>query len=383
MFGHQSKNTVVSRVGLDIGSHTVKGVEIIDRGSEIVIRSAGSVVVPGARVKGQAPDAAATASAIKSLWSSAGFKSKNVVLALSPEAAYIKWLHLEASDEDELALTAHQAAVRGAPFPAHDAIVDYRVLLSRGSFSRNVHLTMLVAASSTAVDLLLNVVEGAGLEPEAVDIGSVAALRSFGAQKKATSPLWGGQPQAHCIIGARNTIITVVRGDELEFARTMPVGGNDLTECVASFTGSDWTTAEKLKTTPGTRLTEGGVMIASHDNEELRIPCENVLGRLAREINRSLRFFRSQFAEGSYLGNIGPATLSGGGALMKGLDSCIQEQGIEIAGIINPFAGYSVEAGGGGVQNVAGSAGAYTTAMGLAIGDYWSSYTATPLSVTA
>jgi len=57
-----------------------------------------------------------------------------------------------------------------------------------------------------------------------------------------------------------------------------------------------------------------------------------------------LKFFRSQFAEGSYLGMIGAATLSGGGALLRGVDASIQEQGIEVRSTINPFTGFSVAA---------------------------------------
>ncbi|MGC8863181.1 MAG: pilus assembly protein PilM, partial [Armatimonadota bacterium] len=99
--------------------------------------------------------------------------------------------------------------------------------------------------------------------------------------------------------------------------------------------------------------------------------CENVAGRLAREIQRSLRFFASQYAEGSYLGMVGSATISGGGALLKGLDACLEQQGVEISGIVNPFAGYSFDAE-RGLQHIGDAAPQFETAMGLAIADYWS-----------
>jgi len=129
---------------------------------------------------------------------------------------------------------------------------------------------------------------------------------------------------------------------------------------------------QAIKTTPGTRLMENGVMVGSHQNREVRIPCENVAGRLAREMQRSLRFFTSQYAEGSYLGMIGSATMGGGGALLKGLDLCLEQQGIEITGIVNPFAGFSVDAE-AGLQQIGDTAPQFATAMGLAIGDYWAS----------
>lgn len=372
MRGQQKTKTIPNRVGLDIGTHSITAVELIERGQETVIRSAGSVPIPGGRERQGAPDSASVVHAIKNLWSSAALKSKKVVVALSPGSVYSKWLHLEAATEEDLANMARNAAARGAPFPATDAIVDYRILSSRGASNRNVHFVMLVAASASAVDELLNTVESAGLEALAVDVGAAAVVRSFETQKRASNPLWSGQPQAHCQIGANGTLITVTRAGALEFARTVPVGGNDFTACIAESTGMSWAEAERVKTMPSTRLTPDGALVASHNGEELRVPCETALGRLAREMHRSLKFFRSQFAEGSYLGMTGSATLSGGGALLRGVDACLEEQGIEVTSIINPFGGFSVAAEGKGISDVVDTAAQYTTAVGLALADYWS-----------
>lgn len=372
MLGQDKTKSVSNRVGLDIGTHSVTGVEIIERGTEIIIRSAGSAAIPRGQDKQGAPDSGSVVQAIKTLWSSAAFQTKNVVVALPASSVYAKWLHLEAPDEETLANTARAAAARGAPFPASDAIVDYRVLSSRGASSANVHFVMLVAASAPAVDELLNTVEAAGLEPLAVDVGAVAVVRSFEMQKRTSSPLWSGQPQAHCQIGANTTLITVMRAGALEFARTVPVGGNDFTACIVDSTSMSWAEAERVKLTPGSRLTSDGTVVASHDGEEIRVPCDSAAGRLAREMHRSLKFFRSQFAEGSYLGMTGAATLSGGGALLRGIDACLEEQGLEVASVINPFGGFSVAAEGKGISDVVDSAAQYTTAVGLALADHWS-----------
>lgn len=367
----QHKTRVNSnRVGLDIGSHSITAVEMTERGSEMVIRSAGSAVISSAKEKSNSSDAASVVHAIKSLWSSAAFQTKKVVMALPSSSVCIKWLHLEASSEEELANTARNAAVRGAPFPASDAIVDYRVLSSRGINSHNVNFVMLVAASASAVDTLLNIAESAGLEPLAVDVESAAIVRSFEMQKRTANSLWSGQPQAHCHIGANSTLITVMRGSELEFARTVPVGGNDFTQCIADATGLDWAESERIKLTPGVRLTPEATLVASNDGELLRVPCDSAIGRLVREMHRSLKFFRSQFAEGSYLGMTGMATISGGGALLRGIDACLQEQGLEVASTINPFAGFSVAAEGKGISHVVDCAAQYTTALGLSMVNY-------------
>lgn len=369
---NRSQNRYANRVGLDIGTQCVKGVEITERGGEIIVRAAGSAPIAVSPEHPDSPDQNAVIQAIKNLWSSARFQSRNVVVAMPPESVYTKWLHLEASCIEELERTANQTALRGAPFPAEDAILDYRVLSSRGRSSRNVYFVMLAAASGKATDKLLDITDKAGLEPLAVDIGAAAACRILFNRKKSTGLLWSGQPNAHCIMGAKHTTIAVIRQDTLEFVRTVPVGGNEFTQALMENTSLSWNEAEKIKTSHGARITESGVMIASVGNEELKSPCEGAVGRLAREITRSLRFFTSQFAEGSYLGMIGALTWSGGGSLLRGLDECLGQQGIEITDNINPFAGLSVDASGSGIQHIEGSAAIYTTAVGLALGDYWS-----------
>lgn len=378
-----ASNLISPRVGLDIGSHTINGVEVAQRGAELVIRSAGSESIGDMKCRQSAPEPGVIVRALRDLWDSSGFASKRVILALPPESVYVKWLHLEAASEEELEQTARAAATRGAPFPASDAVVDYRVLSSRGSSTRNVHFVMLIAASGDAIDELLNIAETSGLEPLAVDYGTAAVVRSIQTQKKSAGPLWSGQPCAHCQIGARTTTISVVRGGELEFARAVPVGGNDLTECIVQSTGMNWAEAENAKMSPDARLMSGGILVASSANGEIRVPCENAVGRLAREMQRSLKFFRSQFAEGSYLGMIGSTTLSGGGSLVKGIDLCLQEQGVEVSGIANPFAGFSVAAESRGIRHIGSSAAAYTQAVGLALGDYWSHREDEPVSEAA
>jgi type IV pilus assembly protein PilM len=372
MLQRHRENGLPRRVGLDIGSHAIQGVEVVERNQEMVIRSAGAYVLPHPREPGAAHDNAAVAAGIRALWASARFESRNVVLALPEDKVHAKWLNLEASTREELDLTARAAAVRGAPFPADDAIVDYRILSSRGAASRNIYFVMLVAVSAAEVDRLLSITEIAGLAPAAVDITSAAAVRVLDTQCRGAGNLWRGQPLAHIVVGARKTTIAVLRSGELEFARTVPVGGGDFTQCIADALGVTPAEAETLKRSPGARLIQGGCLVVTSGESEAKVPCENVVGRLSREVQRSLRFFRSQFAEGSYLGMIGDASMSGGGALLKGLDTCLHEQGVEVSSTINPFAGLSVDAEASGVQHVGDCAAQYSCAVGLAIADYWS-----------
>ena len=352
-------------IGLDIGSHAVKGVEITEEVGEQIIKSAGSVVIGST-----SPDDAATVHAVKSLWHDAHFETNEVVLSLPAEAVHLKWLNLEPASEDELDAMARTTAARGAPFPASDAVLDYRILSTQTNGSRKVYFAMLAAASASAIDRLLDLAGRAGLQPVGVDLGISAALRSLMRRDENRDMLWGGQPKAHCVIGARSTVIAVVRDCQLEFCRMVPVGGNDFTQAIADELAVDWEIAEHVKIADGVRINDQDVVLAVHHDREARISCSDLVDRLAREVNRSLRFFSSQFAEGSFLGMIGSITLSGGGSLLRGLDTCLRRKGIEATSVSNPFSGFAVDAGGSGVEHVAGQYASFTTAVGLAISDH-------------
>ncbi len=373
---------ITHRIGLDIGTHSVKGVEVVERGLELIIRAAQVVPISNHSDSNKPPSSEAIVHAIRTMLSSGGFHSTKAILALPPESVHMKWLHLEASNEAELDATARAAAIRGAPFPADDVVVDYRVLLPRGRRGRNIYFVMLVAASSSAIDELLDLADRAGLEPVAVDVGPVAAARSLEDYTSRRSPLWSGQPRAHCVVGAKSTTISVIRGDEFEFARTVPVGGNDFTARIADHLSITWEEAERIKSSRGTQLLPNGTLVCTAGEGELLVPCDNVVGRLAREIQRSLRFFSSQYAEGSYLGIVGSTVLAGGGALLPGLDKALADRGVEINFIANPFAGFSVDVR-PGLQSIGDFAAQFVTAMGLAIGDYSAGMSCTKERVTA
>ena len=108
------------KVGLDIGTHSVKGVEVSSQGSEVAVRSAGSVVLPNSEIKHALHDASTLTHAIKSLWSSARFGTKRVAIALPPDAVYLKWMHTDAPDDGELDNIAHTTGPRGAPFSGEE-----------------------------------------------------------------------------------------------------------------------------------------------------------------------------------------------------------------------------------------------------------------------
>src|SRR5689334_10598965 len=74
----------ITHIGLDVGSTSVRAVEATRTKDRPVISNFGQVLLPaGAMVSGVVKDDKAVTSAVRQLWSSQDFKSKNVILGVS------------------------------------------------------------------------------------------------------------------------------------------------------------------------------------------------------------------------------------------------------------------------------------------------------------
>lgn len=350
------------RVGLDIGSHSVKGVEVAEVDMGTVIRSTGLSVIPRSSRCSKPEGRSAVIRSIKNMWSAARFSTRKVALALPASAVYTSWTDIYASDDDELDKLARTKAADETPFPAEETIIDYRVMRNKPADSEDKHFVMLVAAHSPAVNSALDLATDAGLDPIAVDIDFMASQRGLGSPVSDDSQLWGNQPNAHCIIGATSTVVTIARGEYIEFARSIPIGGDDFTECVAARASVDWPTAEWIKADPSTHITDNGNISTYVSDTVIYIPCSDVLSRLSEEILRSIRCFSGGFPEGSYLGTINSVTVSGGGSMMSGLCEALRSHGVELRR----------ETGVGHFSLPTAQTPLYSTALGLALGGYGS-----------
>ena len=94
-----------SIVGLDIGSSSVKAVEVIDRGRErgFELKSLGiAALPPEAIVQGAFLDSAAIVEAIREAVEQGGIKSRNVAVGVSGHSVIVKKVNLARQTRTEL-----------------------------------------------------------------------------------------------------------------------------------------------------------------------------------------------------------------------------------------------------------------------------------------
>ena len=126
MFGLGSGKPVV---GLDIGSSSIKAIELRRVRGEIQVVSVG--VEPLASdivVDSMIVDSGSVASSITKIFADHGIKSKQVATSVSGHSVIVKKISMASMPEDEIEAAVRNEAQQHIPFEMSDVNLDYQVL---------------------------------------------------------------------------------------------------------------------------------------------------------------------------------------------------------------------------------------------------------------
>src|SRR3954468_3158374 len=233
-------------VGLDVGTSAVRAVELVLGRDQVTLTRFGQVALPPGAVRGgEVVDAPAVAAAIRRLWREAGFRSRTVIVGVGNQRTVVRQADLPAmSDQDMRSALQFQAADL-IPIPIEDAILDFQIVDEFPTSEGDMVRILLAAAQRDMVRSLLAGLEGAGLSASLVDLIPFALMRAL-TQASLVSDL---EPTVEAIVsvGASITNVVIHQRGVPEFVRTLGVGGDDITQGIATELGVDADTAEDLK----------------------------------------------------------------------------------------------------------------------------------------
>lgn len=242
MFG--SKATV----GLDIGTSSVKVVQLRRKGSAIELEKAASVAIypDGERPSDAAGRRQAIVDAIKRALAQGGITAKSSISAVSGESIIVRYLQLPNMPEDELKKALQWEAEEYIPFRLDEVNLDSMVLGKSAEGDERVDV-LLVSAKRDMIDEHLSMIREAGLTARIVDVDSFAFLNCYESNYD--------DARQNCIalvnIGAEITGISILEAGMSRFTREIAIGGNTITEAVRSHARVSYTEAEQLKMTQG------------------------------------------------------------------------------------------------------------------------------------
>ena len=315
-----------SIVGLDIGSSTVKAVEISPKGKggDFELSHLGVArLEPEAIVQGAFLNSGAIADAIREAVENGKIRTKHVAAAVCGHSVIVKKVNLPAMTRDELDEQIRWEAEQYIPFDVNEVNLDFQILETEdGEGQMEV---LLVAAKKDLIDDYVQVITEAGLIPAAIDVAAFAVENAFEANYDVNPE----EVVALVNIGAQVVNINVMTGGAPAFTRDITTAGNQYTEEIQKALSINFEEAERIK------LGEN----ASHDSQEV-VPQEveqamrSVTDTLIGEISRSLDFYAATTADS----RIEKVLLSGGGAKVSGFASAFQERtGLPVESL-NPLA---------------------------------------------
>ena len=316
MFLFKNKKEVV---GVDIGSSSVKVVQLKDVKGSLQLLNAGIFPLPPeAIVDNTLMDSSTIATVIKNLVASLGIKIKDVVCSISGNSVIIRKIVLPAMPQEELEDQISWEAEQYIPFDINDVNMDFQILSPDSNDPSKMNV-LLVASKKDIINDYVSVFSEAGLQLSVVDVDSFAVQNAFEANHDYSSE----DILALINIGASVMNINVIKDGITLFTRDVQMGGNLYTEEIQKQMGLSSEAAEI-----------GKLLAHETDNESLRNVILKVNETITLEIRRSLDFYNSTANDDRISGIF----VSGGCSKAYNLINTIVEKiGLPVEKI-NPFA---------------------------------------------
>ena len=245
-------------VGLNIGTKYLKAVEVRNSRGQLEVLGAGVRPTPaGVISNGIIMDPGMLGAEIKELLSESGIKCKRVVSSLAgQQSLVVRIIEVPRMTAAELKETMKWEIERHIPFPAEDVVMDFKPLEHQKSGSDGGEAetmeVLLAVAQEEMINAHIETIQAAGLLPQALDIEPLACARVLATLEENGSD----EDSAVALInlGARVTDISVVRGWDLTFTRSVPLGGDNLTLAISEALGVQPEEAERAKIELGSAL---------------------------------------------------------------------------------------------------------------------------------
>jgi type IV pilus assembly protein PilM len=315
-------------VGLDIGSSSVKIVQLKERKGGFMLQAFGSAPLPPeAIVDGALMNSSAIVQAIQELVAKEKVKTKEVAIGVRGHSVIIKKISLPRMSQEELDESIQWEAEQYIPFDVKDVNIDTTILTPEGDAAGQMDV-LLVAAKKDMINDYVSVCAEAGLTATVVDVDAFAVQNAY----EASYDVDPGTTAVLINVGAAVTNINILARGTTTFTRDITMGGNAFTEEIQKQLNISYDEAEALKV-GGQGETDAVVP------QEVERVIAGVAEQLAGEIQRSLDFYSATAADN----RIGRILLSGGTARIPALFKVLEARAGVPVEILNPFKNIEVD----------------------------------------
>ncbi len=334
-------------VGLDIGSHSIKLIELGRERSGATLLAGGSIPTPPKALTSVVPaEYEAVAIAIKKLIKDTGCHSRAVNISLPESQVFTRVIEVPQLSERELATAIKWEAEQYIPLPLDQVNIDFTILRDSKATGTGKMEVLLVAAPKTLLEKYLTILELTEVTTESAETEIIATARAL---VRSTSTV---KTVMIASLGAQTTDLAILHNGILAFTRSISAGGEALSRAVAKGLDFNLIQAEEYKKTYGLERDklEGKILAAS----------KPIMETIVGEMKRAVAFYSEKHKEE----RIEAIILNGGTARLPGMVVYIAEtMGIETQ-LANPWVGIRKDPR----QSILDSdAATFTVAVGLAL----------------
>jgi type IV pilus assembly protein PilM len=291
-----------SMVGVDIGSSSVKAVELQGKGNDFQLVSLGfEGLMPDSIVDGQIMELNNVSTAIANIFTEHKIKTSRVAASVSGHSVIVKNIVLPQMSDAELQESFGWHAEEHIPFDISDVNVDYQITEK----SEDAIHVLLAACKQDKIANLKQAIQLAGKQPVVIDVDAFALQNCY----ELNYDPQPGEIVALLNIGASTTNINILNGNRSVFTRDATVGGNQYTALLQKELSLTFDEAEKVK--HGDSLPEG------HEPRNIDSILESVSDILALEVQKTMDFYRATTDDPDTA--VQKLLVSGGGSKLRGM----------------------------------------------------------------
>ena len=289
-------------VGLDIGSNSLKAVELRSLGRDAYALAACGFeeLLPEWTAGGVITAPEPIASAIKNIFTNQRIQNDRVITSISGHSVIVKKVSIRLQNEEDLAEAIRWEAEQHLPFDIDDVNFDFQVI---GENATTGMLDILfVAVKKDGIQAYMNVLKQAGKTPVILDVDAFALQNAYEFNYEPQQ----GSTAALLNIGANTMMINLASGAEFLFTRDISVGGQRYTEFLQKEFNLSYDQAQTLKY---------GATIENVSSADVQYVIDSVTEIICMEIQKTFDFFRST----STVKKIDRMLVSGGAVHTPGL----------------------------------------------------------------
>jgi type IV pilus assembly protein PilM len=305
-------------VGLDIGSSSVKVVELQGKPGNLTLASlAHEGLQPDTVVDGQIMELNSVSHTIAHVFQANQIKTASVAAGVSGSSVIVKNILVPPMSDEELEESIDWHAEEHIPFDIADVSLDYQIV---GKTPDSLHVLM-AACKRDSVANIKQAIQLAGKLPVIIDVDAFALQNCYEVNYEPQAD----QTVALLNVGASTSNINIVQGARSIFTRDVAFGGNQYTSALQKEFGLTFEHAEQLKRT--------GKAPGEDEARSLAPIFESVSDMLALEVQKTFDFYRAT----SDTGQVQKILLSGGGSKLPGIADFLAERFAVAVEFLDPF----------------------------------------------